>query len=360
MLVLSPSAYRWLLRPLLFRLPAETAQKAADLALKQRFVWKAASPALRTTDPRLRADYCGIPLANPLGLAAGFDKNCVMIPGLASMGFGYLTVGTVTEGSRPGNAKPRMFRMPERESLINALGFPGKGLEAAHAALTKARKTSVAAPIVVSVSGTDAGQIVRCHRRLEPLAQAVEVNISSPNTAGLRLFHDAEALADLLAQLNDGRKAPLIIKLPPYPLKGAGEPTDEQAREKLLALARLCAKSGVDTLTVANTRPTRDARLAVGAGGLSGRAIFPEMLEMVADVRREVGWKVRINACGGIFTGAEAWQALKAGADTVQLYTALVYRGPGAIRQINRELITAMRRDHSMPLADWLAARRNG
>ena len=238
-----------------------------------------------------------------------------------------------------------MFRYAGQQSLINALGFPGKGLEWAARHLERARPALRGTPVTVSISGTASDEIVRCHRRLEPLVDAVELNISSPNTEGLRVFHEPANLAELLGRINTARTKPLMVKLPPYPAPSASAPSGDDARAQALSLVRVCAGNGVDGLTVANSRPAKDARLAVGMGGLSGRAIFPDMLRMVKEVRDEAGSRLAINACGGIFSGDDAWEALQAGADTVQLYTGIVYQGPSVVRQINRRLLDIMARE---------------
>jgi dihydroorotate dehydrogenase len=336
MLLLSTDGYRVAIRPLLFRLPPETAQRVADLALKQSYIWRAMSPMLRARDARLEVDLCGMRLRNPVGLAAGYDKNCEFLPSMAALGFGYVTGGTVTEFPRPGNPRPRVLRYIKDQSLINSLGFPSRGLDFAARRLEKARDSFGGARVIVSVSGTAVDDIVRCHRRLEPLADAIEVNISSPNTAGLRVFQEPPALAELMGRLNDGRNKPLFVKLPPYPEEG-------EARDRVMELVKVCVEHGSDALTVANTRPAKDPRLAVGAGGLSGKLIFADMLRMVAEVRAEVGDRLAINACGGIFSGEDAWKALEAGATTVQLLTGLIYRGPGIVKRINEELLLRMR-----------------
>ena len=344
MLILNSDAYANLVRPILFRLPAETAQKVTEKALRRPMPWKLLRPAFQVRDRRLKTTLCGIPLSNPVGLAAGFDKDCEMIPSLASLGFGYLTVGTVTAHPRPGNPKPRLFRDSGEASLINAMGFPSKGLVPAARRLELYRSTGSSLPIVVSVSGVTVEEIVRCHRRLEALADAVEINISSPNTAGLRLFHESDALTALLNTVNEARHRPLIVKLPPYPAPNVPVDEFEKARDLLMALVRVCKARGVDGLTVANSRPTPDARLAVGSGGLSGRPVFSRMLEMVRDVRSEVGDDMTINACGGVFTGEDALAAIGAGASTVQTYTGFVYRGPTVAREMNKEMLAAKSR----------------
>ncbi len=338
---LSPRAYRLLLRPLLFRLPPETAQSLADLALKQRWLWRMAA---RPADLRLKARLAGLDLPNPIGLAAGYDKDCRLLSPLADLGFGYITGGTVTANPQAGNPRPRVLRDVRREALINSLGFPSKGLDHVCRRLEE-RRDLTTAPTVVSVSGTTVGDILLCHRRVEPLADAVEINISSPNTAGLRVFQEAGALAELLGRVNERRQKPLFVKIPPYSSEPLKLEASSPPPEKIMDLVRTCVSEGIDALTVANTHPVEDPRLAVGSGGLSGRPIFQQTLRMVREVRREAGSRTAINACGGVFTGDDAWEALRAGADTVQLLTGLIYRGPGVVRSILQELLRRMERE---------------
>ena len=214
MLSLDPDGYRLLIRPLLFRLPPETAQALADSVLKRHGLWRSISPMLRLRDPRLRTRLAGLTLQNPVGLAAGYDKDCQFLPSMAALGFGYVTAGTVTESPGAGNPRPRVLRDVSQQGLINALGFPSKGLDFAERKLQNTQDSGET-PTVVSVSGTTVEEIARCHRRLEPLADAVELNISSPNTAGLRVFQEARPLADLLGRVNEKRQKPLFMKLPP-------------------------------------------------------------------------------------------------------------------------------------------------
>ena len=162
---------------------------------------------------------------------------------------------------------------------------------------------------------------------------AVEVNISSPNTVGLRNFHNPAALSELLEAVNEHRRRPMFMKMPTFPEKDQHPARHDMA----LSLVESCVPAGAG-LTIANTRPVTDDRLSVGSGGISGRPIFQQMLRMVSEVRAVVGDATSINACGGVFTADDAWQALSAGADTVQLLTGMVYRGPGLARTISRDL----------------------
>ena len=339
MLIINPDTYRTLIKPLLFRLSPEAAQSAAHLALKPHRVWQAASPLLRVDDPRLAVNLAGMSLSNPIGLAAGYDKDCEHLPALSSLGFGYLTCGTVTEAPRMGNPSPRIIRYDADEAIINSLGFPGKGVDYAAAQLEQAQHLLADTHVVASVSSVAPDEILRCHRRLEPLASAVEVNISSPNTLGLRIFQQPDTMRQLLERLNDGRRKPLFVKLPPYLQTPS---TGSEQKDMVLSLVDVCLRQRVDAVTVANTWPARDSRLAVGAGGLSGRPVFADMLHMVADIKAEVGDRMAINACGGIFSGADALAAIQAGATTVQLLTSLIYRGPGIAKRINKQLLALM------------------
>ncbi len=336
MLILNPNAFRALARGLFFRVDAETAHGVSAAALRQHWLWQRLAPLLSVRDPALRTELAGLPLRNPVGVAAGYDKNCEMLPSLAALGFGYVTGGTVTLQPRPGNPSPRVLRYEEDESLINALGFPNWGADYAVSRLRRDRGRTEDAPVVVSVSGVTPEEVVACHRAVEPHCDAVEVNISSPNTQGVRVFQQPNALADLLDRINERRSKPLFVKLPPYP---PGRPEDDGARQRVLALAVVSEHLGVDALTVANTWPARDSRLAVGSGGVSGRVVFGDTLRMVADIRSEVGPRLAINACGGISSAEAACAALLAGATTVQLYTGMVYRGPGIAREINSGLL---------------------
>ena len=343
--LLSPTAYSLLARPLLFRLPPEAAQKVAETLLKRAPLWRSLAPAIRVSDGRLAAETGGLSVLNPVGLAAGFDKNCEMLPSLASLGFGYVVAGTVTENPRSGNPRPRMVRLTKQRSLLNSMGFPGKGLDHAATKLEGARDRLGDTRLVVSVSGETIDEVVRCHRRLEPMVDAVEVNISSPNTAGLRVFHEANALRGLIGAVSDGRTKPLWVKMPPFPADGP-------EHDRVVSLVKVCVESGVDALTVANTRPVEDSRLAVGRGGLSGAALLPDTLRIVREVASEVGQGASevgqgasVNACGGISSGRDTYTAMEAGAASVQLYTGLVYRGPGVVRAINRELLALSTKD---------------
>lgn len=281
-------------------------------------------------DEKLRVQVGQLNLANPVGLAAGYDKDCKMSGGLFSIGFGYLTLGTVTLNPREGNPKPRLWRQPQ-ESLVNSMGFPNSGSMEVAAGFSRQRKRPN--PTLVSISGLSVEEIVECYRRVEPLVDGIEVNISTPNTAGVRVFQDAPMLAKLLDAIAVVRnlQKPLWLKIPPF--------FDEDARDRVLGLVEVCMKKSIDGLTAANAKPVQEKRASTGTGGLSGLSIYEDMLRIVADIYTYTKGKIPINACGGISSGSGAWRAFEVGASSVQLLTALVYEGPGVVAKINKTLL---------------------
>ena len=327
--------YTSIIRPLLFALPPERAQKLAEVALSAKPLWRALRTFLQLYDERLHTDMGGIPLPNPIGLAAGYDKDCRMIDSLSNLGFGYIVAGTVVAEPRQGNPRPRIVRNPSEGSLVNSLGFPSHGLEPASDRLRRSAGRGV--PLLASISGLSIEEFSRCYQRLQPLAAGVELNISSPNTEGIRVFQEPQRLEELLSALKPLKEKPLFLKLPPY--------FDEGQRGRAMELVYLCLRYGVEGVTAANTRPVEDERLAVGRGGLSGRPLFPHMLRIVREIRRHAGDGLIINACGGISSGEDALEALRAGASTVQLFTGFVYRGPGLMRRINSHILRYMEQE---------------
>ncbi|MBF8267414.1 MAG: Dihydroorotate dehydrogenase (quinone) [Dehalococcoidia bacterium] len=327
--------YTSLVRPVLFTLPPERAQRLAEVALRQGPFWRALRPAFQLNDERLHADIGGIHLPNPIGLAAGYDKDCRLVDSLSCLGFGYIVAGTVVLHPREGNPRPRLARNPREGSLVNSLGFPSHGLETACRSLKQRGNSRV--PLVLSISGLDLEEFRQCYQALQPLAAGIELNISSPNTEGIRMFQEPQRLEELLAALSPLKERPLFLKLPPY--------FDEAQRGRVMEMVDLCLHYSVEGVTAVNTWPVEDTRLATGHGGLSGRPLFPHMLRIVQDVRRHAGEGLVINACGGIASGEGALNALRAGANTVQLLTGLIYQGPGLMRGINRYLLRYMERE---------------
>jgi dihydroorotate dehydrogenase len=269
----------------------------------------------------------GLTFPGRLGLAAGFDKSCEVLPALGRLGFGYLVGGSVTAAPRDGNARPRIARVPEQESMVNAMGLPNQGAERIGVRLSRLEPT---APTLVSVTGAEPDGIQRAFEAVEPFAAGIELNVSCPNVRWGRDAGVETMLQRALPRLRGASRTPLLVKLPPFG-------TDAE-RDAVLALARIARDGGADGITASNTRPVDSDRVAVGRGGLSGRAVFPDTVRIVRDLYAATGGALTINACGGISTADDALACIRAGASTVQVYTAFVYRGPGLVGEITRGL----------------------
>ena len=324
--------YKILIRSPLLLIAPEIVWKIADLALTQKWFWSFISKIFMYSHPKLNTNFAGIELDSPVGLAAGYDKNCKYLSSLETFGFGYLIGGTVTFDPRPGNPKPRMIRIPKEKALVNSLGFPGKGLSAAVKVLKKQKMSQ--AKRFISVSGTDISDIKQCIQQLEPFCSAIELNISSPNTKGLRIFQEYDNLKELIEDVNSVRTKPLIVKMPPFK---AGDTLNQN---NILKLCKLVSEMGAEALTISNTLPTKTKKLAIGEGGLSGAPLFDNTIRMIKLVKSEISEKSQINACGGISNGKQASEAIKAGATTVQIWTSLIYEGPAVVKNIKKELVS--------------------
>ncbi len=324
------SLYKSIVRPALFLTSPETAHYVAKWAFRRARLWKLLRWRLCVEDERLQVKVGQLTLANPVGLAAGFDKNCEMYRALLDIGFGYVVLGTVTINPREGNPKPRMWRYPGR-SLVNSMGLPNDG--ARKIAGNLSRSMDRPKPLVVSISGLSEEEFVDCYREIVCFADAIELNISTPNTVGVRIFQDPAVFKKLLDGLGGVRDhgKPFWVKIPPY--------FTEKERENVLELVDVAVRESVDAITAVNTRIIQEPRASIGTGGLSGPLIFKDMLRIVSDVYQHTRGKIPINACGGISSAQDTWEALKAGASSVQLYTALIYEGPRIVSSINQGLL---------------------
>jgi dihydroorotate dehydrogenase len=296
-------------------------------------IWNALRLSNGAGSELLKTDLAGIELPTPVGLAAGFDKDCKVLGSVLNLGFGFTTGGTVTLASRPGNPKPRMVRLPEQKAVMNSMGFPGQGLEPAIKRLKKSQKYK--SRVLVSIAGTIEDEIFECLRRTQSLVSGIELNISSPNTAGLKIFHEPARLRSLIEGLVSEKQVPLFVKLPPWP-------RDDENRREILKLAATAVDAGVDGLVVANTHPIESSRLQVGRGGLSGAPLFEHTELMIADIQAQVQGQAAIIACGGVSTAEQVWKLLATGASAVQLYTSFIYEGPGLPARINKRLAKLM------------------
>ena len=325
---------------LLRQLPAETAHQMT-LALAG-----AAGPLLPSPAPddaRLAVKAFGLSFPNPIGLAAGFDKDARIPDAMAKFGFGFVECGTVTPRPQAGNPRPRLFRLSEDQAVINRMGFNNGGMEAAAANL-KARRGGGIVGINIGANKDSADRIADyalCFASLAPLADYVTVNVSSPNTPGLRGLQNKDELTRLLSTLVEARgrhgHKPLLLKIAPD--------LDASAMDEIADVVRA---SGIEGLIVSNTtiaRPPLRSRHAQESGGLSGKPLFAASTTILKEMRQRLGDAVTLVGVGGVASGEDAYAKIRAGASLVQLYSALAFQGPGLVTRIKRDLLACLARD---------------
>jgi dihydroorotate dehydrogenase len=329
-----------LIRPFLFLLPPETAHGLAGVLLRVR----GGRGAAAAVDPVLRQTLWGIDFPNPLGLAAGMDKGEVLAPAWFRLGFGWVEIGTVTPGPQPGNERPRLFRLVPQRAIVNRMGFNNAGAQAVAERLR--RLPPLPGPVCVNVGRNKetpneraAEDYVAAFRALAPHAQLASINVSSPNTPGLRALQSE--LGTLVAEVVKARdalpkKVPVLVKLSP-----------DEPDERLVEMAHAAQAARADGIIATNTTVERAAvrghPRAEEQGGLSGAPLRERALDVCRLLYRSVS--VPIVGVGGIFTAADAYARIRAGASLVQIYTALVYEGPGVPRRITRGLASLLTRD---------------
>jgi len=279
--------------------------------------------------PSLRIKTSFGKLCNPIGLAGGFDKDATHLSVLEKLGFGYIVAGTVTKSPWPGNAKPRIARNPKEKTMINSMGFPNAGVEAF---IHNIQSQKLSIPIVGSMSGQTVPDIIDCYEELQPHVEAVELNLSSPNTAKLRDLREPEPFREIVTDMVAHKRKPTYLKIPPY--------IDESQFAGILELVKLWNKLGFEGVTACNSIPTNDQRLAVGAGGFSGPPLLPKTIQAVQAIRKAVSPDFEINAVGGISKAEDAQRILAEGATTLQIYTALVFEGPWLIHRMLKDMST--------------------
>lgn len=347
-------------RDALLRMEAETAHRATINALKFGFAPSAGpDPALLATT------FCGLSLPNPIGMAPGFDKNAEVFAPLARMGFGFVEVGTLTPRAQPGNPSPRVFRVPEAQGVINRLGFNNEGHAAALQRL-KARRPGAVIGVNIGAN-KDSSDFVADYiegvKIFSPIADYLTANISSPNTPGLRNLQADEALERLLGAVLDTRAAqprqtPVLLKIAP-----------DLDEAQLDGIARVVLKSGIDGLIVSNTTISRDPVAGLSnaeeTGGLSGKPLFTLATTRLAQMRQRLGPDFPIIGVGGIHSAQSAIAKLEAGANVIQLYSALVYGGFALLEEIKAGLAAEVARRNLGAVAgltnqavdDWAAGR---
>ena len=339
--------YRNVIRPLLFRMDAEAAHNLGMAFLRTplpSLFWGRRS---LVQDERLSVSLGALEVPNPVGIAAGFDKDCEAFRSLSRMGFGYVVCGSVMLHRRPGNPRPRMVRDPDREALWSCMGLPSKGLE--HAARSLRRKGGLPVPLTVNINAESYDDYLKTFETLQPLADAMEVTLFCPNRpADAGDFLQAEVAEPLLADLVRRKEKPLFIKIPGY--------VGENDRSRRLELVRAILKYPVDGVTITPESRMQEKRLSMGAGTLTGRPMLHQLLGVIRDVYSLTGDRFAIKGSGGISTSRDAFEAIGAGASSVEVLTGFVYQGWAMAREINLGLLRMMD-DHGVRNVDELRGR---
>jgi dihydroorotate dehydrogenase len=335
-----------LVRPALFAFDAERAHRLSIGLLRLR-TGTGFAPEPPWT-PNLETVVAGVRFPNPVGLAAGYDKDAEVFGPMLSLGFGFVEVGTLTPLPQKGNPAPRLFRLVEDHAVINRMGFNNAGQQAALGRLTGRFRTRGIVGVNVGANKDSRDRVadyVNGVRLLAPAADYLTINISSPNTPGLRGLQDEGALDELLAEVQKaGAKKPIFLKVAPDLAEGDPE-----------RITRAAIDHGIAALIVSNTtvsRPPLKSRFAGEAGGLSGAPLKPLALEALRQFRRTSGGALPLVGVGGIANAEDAWQRIRAGASLVQLYSAMVYEGPGIARRMVRGLEQLMKRDGFASVAE--------
>jgi dihydroorotate dehydrogenase len=340
-----------LVRPILRRLPPEAAHMLTLSAIQSGVVRLAVGRNTQADPPTLTQRIWDLEFANPVGLASGFDKNAEVPDAMLDLGFGFVEVGTVTPRAQSGNTKPRLFRLDQDRAVINRMGFNSRGLDEVIARLSRRREAGIVGVNLGVNRGADAvTDYEHGIRRTAHLADYLVVNISSPNTPGLRELQMRTALNPLLRRVIDardqtGRRVPMLLKIAP-------DLTSEERND----IAEAALETGIDGLVVANTTVARPSglrsRYAAEAGGLSGCPLFPSSTALLCDMYRLTHGKLPLIGVGGIASAADAFAKIRAGASLVQLYTALIFEGPALISRIKAGLAELLCRDGFTSIGD--------
>lgn len=332
-----------LFRALLFLFPAETAHHIAFSSIKWACKFPGVAGLIKNSyqvrDAALRTTVFGLDFPNPVGLAAGFDKDAKLYKELGYFGFGFVEIGTLTPRPQAGNPKPRLFRLKKDLALINRMGFNNGGVMAAAQRLTKRDRSLIVGGNIGKNKDTPNEEAVndylKCYETLYPFVDYFVVNVSSPNTPNLRALQDKEPLTALLQTLKNKDAAMPLSK--PILLKIAPDLTDEQLND----IVEIVQKTGTDGIVATNTTIARDNLQttaqeleAIGAGGLSGIPVKNRSTAVIRYLHEKSGGNIPIIAVGGIFTAADAKEKIAAGAALVQIYTGFVYEGPATVRNI--------------------------
>ena len=365
--------YKNIIRPILFRLTREDPEVAHEEVIKllraigeSKHVYRILKKYATVNDPRLSQDVFGLEFKNPVGIAAGFDKNGDVIDGLSALGFGFIEVGTITPYYQEGNNRPRMFRLTKDEALINRMGFNNIGADnVVRSNLVLRKKKESLLGISIGKSKTTplekaADDYVDLLKKLYGFGDYFAINISSPNTAGLRALQRKNHLEKLLMALNremaqlargcNGRFKPIIPKVDP-----------DLNWIELDDILEVCVRQRMMGLIVANTTVKRSGLKTEikEDGGLSGKPLRERALEMVRYISKSTGGTLPIIGVGGIFNAQDAYEMLKAGASLIQVFTGMIYEGPFIARNINRGLVKIFEREGIKHISEIIGGKRN-
>jgi dihydroorotate dehydrogenase len=352
--------YRALLRPILFSLDAETAHHLTLSMLSMM-------PPIPCEDdpPELRCSLWGIDFSNPIGLAAGMDKDAIAIGAWNSLGFGFAELGTITPRPQPGNPKPRVFRLPEHRALINRLGFPSEGMEVVAPRMEKIRRARSQPRVRLALNfGPNkdtpvekvAADYVSLMARMGPLADFIVVNVSSPNTPGLRNWQSPEKMRELFAtiknpDLRGSHRPPILLKIAP-----------DLDDATVAAICDTAIELRIDGIVVSNTTVKRDEVHVTTQheGGLSGEPLISIARKLIASVYRRTRGQLPIVGVGGIMNADDAYAHMRAGASLVELYTGLIYEGPGVVASIKSGLVNLLKRDGFRSISEVIGTDARG
>ncbi len=346
-----------LIRPFLFMLDPEDAH---DLTMKM-LGYGLGPQFYGSDDPILQARVFGIDFPNPLGLAAGLDKQATRMDAFMGFGFGHIEVGTVTPQPQAGNPRPRMFRAAQAKALVNRFGFNSVGADVFALRMKEWREQPdrTRNPIGINIGKNkdtedDAADFVACFEKVAPFADYITVNVSSPNTPGLRDLQGRERMSDLLRRVTSARdrlvpQLPILVKIAP-------DVTEEQEAD----IAAVVQGAQIQALIISNTTLARPSTIpdevAREAGGLSGPCLFGPSTRLLASMYKRIEGKIPLIGCGGVNSGEDAYRKIRAGASLVQVYTALVFEGPLVIQKMKKELAQLLRRDGYSSVAQAVGA----
>jgi dihydroorotate dehydrogenase len=328
--------YKSIIRPFFFRFDAEEAHHFAMNALRVPLFSKSIAPFAKVNNPQLNVNLWGINFGNPIGVAAGFDKDGTCLPAWENLGFGYAEIGTITPRPQPGNPLPRIFRIPSHQALINRMGFPNDGLETIIKRFDALKKSGKwpHIPIGINIGKQkstlldEAGKdYLECFLALKPYADYFAINISSPNTPGLRQLQQKDALNQILRPIVEanlgGDSKPVVVKIAP-----------DLVEKDIMAVLECIMENQLHGIIATNTTIDKTAVPLKEDGGLSGAPLRQHSTDIIRFISKETGGKLPIIGVGGIFTADDAKEKLDAGASLLQIYTGFIYEGPLVVRSI--------------------------